>query len=239
MKKLVSLVAVLIVAIAGVSAFAHGNSNRDGGARIRVIHLSPDAPDVDVRVDGNVAISKLAFGQNSGYTRLDAGVYDVQVSPAGSLTPVVIDLTGPNAANLQYYKDYTALAVNTLASGIQPLLLVDDNSPVLGFFSRVRFVHASPDAPAVDIAVSNGPILWKNVSFKGVGDYIEIPRGQYDLEVRLAGTTTVALRVPAVQFEAARVYTIFAEGFAGGPSPALSVLKTEDSRWGSRDRDRR
>jgi hypothetical protein len=230
MKKLSAFAVVLAIAMTGLSAFAHGRNPR-GDARVRVVHLSPDAPNVDVRVDGNVAIPNLAFGQASDYATLDAGVYDVQVTPAGSATPVVIDLSGPNAVNLLYYKDYTAVAVNTLSS-IEPLLLADDNRPALGFFSRVRFVHASPDAPAVDIAVTGGPILWKNVSFKGVGAYIEIPRGQYDLEVRLAGTTTVALRVPAVQFEPGRVYTLFAQGFAGGGSPGLGVLKTEDARFG-------
>lgn len=82
--------------------------------------------------------------------------------------------------------------------------------------AHVRFLHASPDAPAVDIAVKNGPVLFKNVAFKGVGEYLSVGAGTYDLEVRLAGTKTVALSVPGVRLDNQTVYTIFAMGLAAG-----------------------
>jgi hypothetical protein len=116
-------------------------------------------------------------------------------------------------------------------ANIEPLVLIDNNSAPAAGKAHVRFVHASPDAPAVDIAVANGgPILFPNVSFKGVGDYLPVDAGTYDLEARLAGTDTVALSVPGVALADGTVYTIFAMGLAGG-QPALTAVPSVDASY--------
>jgi LPXTG-motif cell wall-anchored protein len=96
--------------------------------------------------------------------------------------------------------------------------------------TTVQVLHASPDAPAVDIAVTGGPVLFSNVSFKGTGDYLPVDAGAYDLEARIAGTDTVALSVPGVTLEEGNVYTIFAMGLAGG-EPALTAVPSVDASY--------
>ena len=126
----------------------------------------------------------------------------VECTPTGMQDPVVIE------ANLSLEaKDYTVVAVGLLAN-IEPLVLMDNNTAPAAGKAHVRFVHASPDAPAVDIAVKSGPVLFSNVAFKGIGDYLPVDAGTYDLEVRLAGTNTVALNVPGLALQADTVYTI-------------------------------
>jgi hypothetical protein len=132
------------------------------------------------------------------------------------MAPVVIDATLALEAGV----DYTVLAIDELAS-IEPLVLVDDRS-LPGNSFRARFVHASPNAPAVDIAIANGPVLFPNVSFGGTGAAITAPAGSYDLEVRLAGTSTVVLPLPGVRFQVNTVYTVAAVGFVGG-NPGLGA----------------
>jgi hypothetical protein len=61
-----------------------------------------------------------------------------------------------------------------------------------------------------------------------VGDYLPVDAGTYDLEVRLAGTDTVALSVPGVALADQTVYTIFAMGLAGG-EPALQAVPSVDA----------
>jgi hypothetical protein len=81
-------------------------------------------------------------------------------------------------------------------------------------------VHASPDAPAVDIAVTGGQVLFPNVSFRTASEYAQVPAGSYNLEVRPAGTPDVALRVPNVTLQAGQNVTVFAAGLAGDNSLA-------------------
>ena len=219
MKRLFLLSAVLVLTLGFVTtAFA-----ADGKAMVRVVHASPDAPAVDVWVNGAVAFSNAPFKGITNYASLDPASYQVQVTPTGASTPVVIDATLDLAADT----DYTVVAVGQLAN-IEPLVLVDNNAIPAEGKSHVRFVHASPDAPAVDIAVKGGPVLFSNVAFKGVGDYLPVDAGTYDLEVRLAGTTTVALEVPGVKLDAQTVYTIFAMGLAGDGS--LTAVPSVDAQ---------
>jgi hypothetical protein len=193
---------------------------------VRVVHASPDAPAVDVWVNGAVAFSNAPFQGITDYAELEPGSYQAQVTPTGASEPIVIDAT----LDLATQTDYTVVAVGQLAN-IEPLVLIDNNSAPAAGKAHVRFVHASPDAPAVDIAVANGgPILFPNVSFKGVGDYLPVDAGTYDLEARLAGTDTVALSVPGVALADGTVYTIFAMGLAGG-EPALTAVPSVDASY--------
>lgn len=219
MKRLMSVVVVLgLVMVMATSAFA-----AEGKARVRVVHASPDAPAVDVWVNGAPAFKNVPFKGITQYAELDGGNYDVQVVPAGATTPVVIKGTLGFGAG----KDYSVIALGTLAN-IAPLVLEDNNAIPENGKAHVRFVHASPDAPAVDIAVKNGPVLFKNVAFKGVGEYLPVAAGTYDLEVRLAGTDTVALSVSGVKLDNQTVYTIFAMGLAGG-QPSLTAVPSVDA----------
>lgn len=194
-------------------------------ARVRVVHASPDAPAVDVLVNGSAAFRNAPFKGITDYAGLDTGTYNIQVVPAGATTPAVIEADLTLEA-----RDYTVVAVGRLAD-IEPLVLVDNNAAPASGKAHVRFVHASPDAPAVDIAVQGGPTLFSNIAFKQVGDYLPVDAGTYDLEVRLAGTDTVALTVPDLTLNDGTVYTVFAMGLAGG-EPALMAVPSVDSIHG-------
>ncbi|MBN2392143.1 MAG: DUF4397 domain-containing protein [Anaerolineae bacterium] len=219
MKRLMLVNAVLVLSLLFVvPALA------ESGPRVRVIHASPDAPAVDVWADGQVAFSNAPFKGITAYATLAQGMHNFKVVPAGATEPVVIEAD----LDLQNNVDYSIVAVNTLDS-IEPLVLVDNNALPAAGKAHVRFVHASPDAPAVDVAVADGgPVLFGGIDFKGVGDYLPVDAGTYDLEVRVSGTDTVALSVPGVKLEDGYVYTIFAMGLAGG-TPALMAVPSVDA----------
>ncbi|HAD33406.1 MAG TPA: cell wall anchor protein, partial [Chitinophagaceae bacterium] len=82
--------------------------------------------------------------------------------------------------------------------------------------AHVRFVHLSPDAPAVDVAVTGGSVVFANKAFKTYTAFTPLDAGTYNLEVRVAGTSTVALPLPGIALTAGKIYTVFAKGFLGG-----------------------
>ena len=222
MKKLFVTLTTLVLALGLVTtAFADGHQ-----ARVRAVHASPDAPAVDILVNDGVAFSNAPFKGITDYAALDTGTYNIKVVPTGATDPVVIEADLPLEA-----KDYTIVAVGLLEN-IEPLVLIDNNSAPAAGKAHVRFVHASPNAPAVDIAVKGGPVLFSNVAFKEIGDYLPVDAGTYDLEVRLAGTSTVALAVPDLALQGGTVYTVFAMGLAGG-EPALMAIPSVDATHGA------
>jgi hypothetical protein len=46
--------------------------------------------------------------------------------------------------------------------------------------------------------------------------FLPVDAGTYNIDVKVAGTTTVALPLTGIKFEAGKAYTIFASGFLGG-----------------------
>jgi len=219
MKRLM-LVAAAMVLVLGTAGTALAQADV---ARVRVVHASPDAPAVDVLVNDNVAFSNIPFKEISDYASLDPGTYNVKVVPTGETEPVVIeaDLT------LEAGTDYSVVAVGELAN-IEPVVLVDDNTLPEAGMAKVRFMHASPDAPNVDIQVADGPVLFENVPFKEAFPYVTVEAGTYDLEAAIHDSGAVALEIPGVTFAEQTVYTVFAMGFADG-EPALQAVASVDA----------
>jgi hypothetical protein len=218
MKRLYAVLGAMVLILSlATSVMADGHQ-----ARVRAVHASPDAPAVDILVNDNAAFTNAPFKGITQYANLDTGTYNIKVVPTGATDPVVIEADLDLEA-----KDYTVVALGTLEN-IEPLVLVDNNSAPAEGKAHVRFVHASPDAPAVDIAVKGGPVLFSNIAFKEVGDYLPVDAGTYDLEVRVAGSETVALDVPGLALQAGTVYTVFAMGLAGG-EPSLEAVASADS----------
>jgi hypothetical protein len=213
------LVAALVamLGVSGVSADSHE-------AKVRVVHASPDAPAVDVWVNGQVAISGLAFGEATDYVALAGGDYDVAVTPAGgTAADAVISAT----LTLENGRAYTVAAVGQVAN-IEPLVLVDNLGAPAAGKAHVRVVHASPDAPAVDVAVAGGPVLIQGLAFKADSGYLPVDAMSYNLEVRPAGTQDVAIDIAGFNAQAGTVYSVFAIGLAGDGS--LTVLPLVDAQ---------
>jgi hypothetical protein len=112
-------------------------------------------------------------------------------------------------------KNYSVFAVNSV-SNIEPLLIEDDLTAPAQGKAHVRFIHLSPDAPAVDITLTDGTIVFGNRAFKDFTAFTPLDAGTYDLQVRVAGTTTVALDLPGITVESGKIYTVFAKGFLSG-----------------------
>jgi hypothetical protein len=176
----------------------------DNRALVRVTHASPDAPSVDVAVNGTTALTSVPYPVSSDYLPITAGSTRLQVKAAGTETSV-IDATVPLSA----LKSYSVFAVN-FVSGIEPLVLEDDRTAPASGKARLRVIHGSADAPAVDVAVS-GSVAVANLAFKGASAYLEVPAGTYPVEVRAAGTTTAVLSTN-LTLEAGGVYTVLAKG---------------------------
>ncbi|MGG4168386.1 DUF4397 domain-containing protein [Rossellomorea vietnamensis] len=184
---------------------------------VRVLHAVPDAPNVDVYVNGNHVLRDVAFKDVSDYLTLPAGKYHIDVYPAGTSVTTVIS----KKVKIDPGKIYTLAAVGTL-NKMQLLPYLDDPT-VPGGETKVKFIHLSPDAPAVDIAVKGGDVIFPDISFKQATDYLGLTPMTVNLEARVAGSKNSVLSVPNVKLSPNQAYTIVAVGLANG-TPELEAL---------------
>lgn len=191
---------------------------------VRVFHASPNAPAVDVYANGNLIINNLAYKQFSQYLPVPPGNYNIRVYPSGEMTNPVLD------TNL-YIPQNTIF--NAAVIGMLPdISLYPIPEPITAQtsgFACARFIHLSPNAPAVDIKLSDGTIVFSSVGYRDITNYACVPPGTYSFIVSLPGTDNVVLTIPNIRLDANSYYTIYAVGVAGG-NPPLEALPVVEPR---------
>ncbi|HMT29014.1 MAG TPA: DUF4397 domain-containing protein [Bacteroidia bacterium] len=221
MKKNFNFMSAKTMAILMFPAFVMVSSCKDDDdstpaptptyAKVMVTHASPDAPGVDLLVD-NVKLNSaaLTFPSNTPYITLGTGNRNVKINVSGTST-TVINATLPLVAN----KNYSVFAIDSVAS-IDALVIEDNLAAPAAGKAHVRFIHLSPDAPSVDVAVDGAAVVFGDYSYEEYSAFTPLDAGTYDLEVRVAGTSTVALDLDPITLQAGKIYTVFAKGFLGG-----------------------
>lgn len=210
--------AMLMIALTTVFSFSACSDDDDAATpaaaaagKLMIIHASPDAPAVDLLLDGaKLNSSAVNYTDNTAYISAAAGTRVLKVNVAGTST-TALQASLPIVSN----KNYSVFAIDSVSklSG----LFVEDNlaAPASGK-AHVRFIHLSPDAPAVDVAVDGGAVVFGDYIFKEASAFTPLDAGTYDLEVRVAGTLTVALDLAPITLTAGKIYTVYAKGFLGG-----------------------
>lgn len=189
-------------------------------ANLRVAHLSPNTPNVDIWLDGAVvpALKNVPFKAVSSYLQIPVGKHDIAVYVTGTTSNPAISVSGLQLDKKNYTVGAIGLLNGTGAQALKANVYLDDLSTNASK-ARVRVVHASPDAPAVDVGVKGGTpadAVVKNISFpNATAGYLELAPAVYPLEIRPTGTTTVAFGFNTPALEAGKVYTVFAVGRLG------------------------
>lgn len=197
-------------------------------AMLRAIHLSPNAPGVDIFLNAasQAVVSDLKFEQGTGYLEVDSGTYQIDVAPTGT-TPGDAVLSVPGL-QLSQGLSYTAVAFDQL-SNISALALVDDTSDLAAGSIRVRAIHTASAVGQVDIwnipASGSPSMLYENVDFGVAGNYLDIPAGAYTLgfDVDNDATPDVVFALP--NLDAGTVANVFAVSNSMGSVYLLAQLQ--------------
>jgi len=193
----------------------------DSRALLRAKHASPDAPAVDILVNGSTALAGVSFPTLSEYLPIPKGATNLKVNVAGSDTTVInADLT------LDARKAYSVFAVD-LVSTISAVVVEDDLRAPTSGKAKLRAIHLSPDAPNVDVWVNGSKVL-TDVPFRAASAYLEVPAGATTVEITVAGTTTVVLQANPT-LSAGSIYTAAAVGtLSAVPSKPLTLNLSQD-----------
>jgi hypothetical protein len=211
-----SLIAAMLVLIGGCGGYDGGyaygpgygpgyGSNGANGvppangqqALLEVFHASPDAPPVNVLLDGQVLYSNLDYPQGTGQIPVDATqshTLAVQAQTPGAPTTVIGPLTESFTANTVY----TIVAEGPVAS-LGPVVFSHPQTAIAPSATRIQVVHAAPTAPSVSVyATAPGAALSASAplgtfAFMGSIGPTDVPSGQYEIRVTPAGAVSPVL----------------------------------------------
>ena len=185
---------------------------------VRVLNASPDAPAVDIYINGGLIFKNIKFKDFTEYVQLSMGQYKMEVYPVGQMDKPVL------AQNIQVpQKQVITIAATGNFEDLQLIPYIEGDADGLAMNqSRVRLIHLSPDAPEVDVLI-NGQIVFNNIGFMDATDYIKVVSGTYNIVVNLAGTNDTILTF-SLQLNSQKVYTVYV---VGNP-PNLSEIQSLD-----------
>lgn len=185
---------------------------------VRVLNASPDAPAVDIYINGGLIFKNIKFKDFTEYVQLSMGQYKMEVYPVGQMDKPVL------AQNIQVpEKQVITIAAAGNFEDLQLIPYIEGDADGLAMNqSRVRLIHLSPDAPEVDVLI-NGQIVFNNIGFMDATDYIKVVSGTYNIVVNLAGTNDTVLTF-SLQLNSQKVYTVYV---VGNP-PNLSEIQSLD-----------
>lgn len=215
---------------------AIGFIRQDAPAMVYALHGSPDAPAVDIDAMGGQVVGNLSFGELSGGLTLLPGSYDLDFRAAGGMD-VAASVSTPY---LQPGMSYLAIASGFLGDtpGFQ-LIPVADEFDGMASDALVRVVHASPDAPAVDV----GPVSDDKVT--AIADYsglafgqssvaagTALPIGPLTVGVAAAGTEDAVATFDLVTADGLRAFAVACGSLGGmGEGFRLVLVIPGDGMW--------
>ncbi|HEY0935609.1 MAG TPA: DUF4397 domain-containing protein, partial [Trebonia sp.] len=214
-------------AAAAAAATAGSQTTASSTAWIRLAHLSPNTPAVDVYLysfgdpRARIVLHHVAYGDVSGFLPVPEGEYSVAMRAAGASAASLPVLS--SSTRITSGTAYTALAVG-LRSGLRLRIFHDDLTTPAGK-SLVRVVQASMKHPKVTVSWGSKTIASK-LPFASVTSYQAVSPGVRTLAVTAgaAGTTS------AVTLTAGSIHTLIVLDGAKG----LAVTYLEDADGSSK-----
>jgi hypothetical protein len=178
---------------------------------VRLAHLSPDTPPVDVYLtsykqpDDSVVLRSVAYGTISPYRRTPDGMYSVSMRPAGAAAST----KAVYAASLDVAsgKSYTVAGVGRNADLAIRVLEDDLTAPAPGT-ARARVVHASSVAPVVDVVTTDGTTIATGAQFATMTKYAPVRARTWALRVVPKEGSAEPAEV-SVEAQAGSVYSLF------------------------------
>ncbi|WP_119072148.1 DUF4397 domain-containing protein [Aggregatilinea lenta] len=199
-----------------------------GMARLTAINTLADSPALDVlTAEGGPLLQGVTYAVQYGTINIPASIQNLVLVPAGGDVDSAVATIGE--VPLTSGTLYTFVTLGTLDGDVAPttLALATPINPSLETENvSVRFVHASPDAPAVDL-YANDVLIAPSMSLGQMTDHIALPAGDTTLAVRGAGAaaTDDPLLSTDVTLDAATpVVTVAIVGQTASDGPAFQVF---------------
>ncbi len=212
---------------------------------VYALHASPDAPAVDIReaTSGGLLFENLKPGDLRG-VQVPPGSYTLDFLATGA--PVGDEVAAADTPALAAGERYLAIATGFLSplGGEEPFQLLaaadefalDDDAG-----ARLRIIHASPDAPAVDVGTATGftmddPRLVENAPFAAItaGEGFAVPAATLTVGIAAAGAASAVATFGVTTSAGLRAFAIA----TGALSPAagevgfgLTLVDTTASPW--------
>ena len=187
-------------------------------AELRLVQGSPDAPQVNLLVDGKSVAGNLGYSNATGYVSVTSGSRHIQVVPVSGATPIF-----DQSISFTSSSNRTLLLTGPVAS-LNTVMLTDGGTTATTGDGYVRVVNASPAMGSADVYIVQAgsgiggvqPVAAALAFDKDTG-YKLTAAGNYQVFMTTPGTTSALLNTGSISLTSGQNQTIVAlDGVSGG-----------------------
>lgn len=195
-----------------------------GNLFIRVAHFASDTPEVDIYLNGNLAISNLSYTDITDFIGMGGGVYDVALVPTGAALEDAVF----NGEVALFEDTLTLVAVIGLVGdeSLDVVTVQEDGSPTGVGEGRIAFFQSIPTDDLFNLTL-NDDILLQGLSFpevfEGAGDgyvSVDIVAAEYSFAIE-SPSASIELDAGSITTGAGRYYLFVAVGTVDAPNYLL------------------
>lgn len=190
---------------------------------VRILHAVPNAPNVDIYLNGSLIASNLAFGKISEYMQISPGEYEFRLYPTGTYDKPLLSQNIQLISNSNY-----TVSIVTLANNLFLFRLKDDNVPSSKSQSLLRFINLSSNAPLLSLALPNGVTLFNEAEYLETTGYYQLSPGIYNFEILLGSSQITTKYINNITLDGGKFYTIYIIGLFND-KPPLGYLFVDDA----------
>lgn len=244
-KPVFAGVTVLLLAVAGLGSLGSCKKSKNDPplaaiktSFIQAVNVSPKTGELEAQIGDKKLPKKLKFlNPPDGYIEFQ------------TKDEIAVQLTGANGSvmakgthTLVHNKYYTLIAYDTIdkSKKIKYVLLKDSLPSLAAGKTNVRFLHLSPDLPAVDIDlfkgadslrwISAGSYLGGSPDVNALSFFKTISSGDYRVKVKTGKGANVRIlfTLPSLQLAAGKSVTVYLKGLTRATDdnvPGLQILQ--------------
>ncbi len=185
-------------------------------SRLKAVNAIPDSTPLNFKADGNALLGGVPFMGSSSYVTAAAGGRTLQIEASNVPGTTIASV----AQTLDPARDYTAVAVNSLAQA-QLVVFPDDNTVPVAGFAKIRFANVLAGSASVDVLV-NFASQASGVAYKSVSGTYSLPASLTDtITFTTPGGVSVIATISNVEIDAGAVYTVYLFGTSASPQARL------------------
>lgn len=185
--------------------------------RMKAVNAIPDSPGLNFKADSVALLSNVPFAGSSSYVTLASGSHTLALE--SSAVPGVS--IASKVQQIDPAKDYTVIAINTLANA-QQVVLTDDNSLPSGAQLKLRFVNVLAGGGPVDVLL-NFATQVSGLAY-GTGSLyspLAPTLTGYTVQFATPGGVTVLATINTGEVDAGGIYTAYLMGTPASPQVRL------------------
>ncbi len=175
---------------------------------------SPEGSALDIYADNSkINFNAFDYTDYTGYLRFFTGERTLRFTPFNAANTVAEETVVLVADSL-----YSVFITGQLGDR-QAMIVHDDIRAEDTDNALIRVLHASPDAPTINLVQTGTETsLFNNITYREITEFGEITPGQTSFDITNAANGEFITTVANVNFLSGRVYTLIVRGFVEPPA---------------------